>query len=233
MGLQGLQLQLQPAAARPFQGSLQCVEHPSFQPFRGEESRGDHYEPVSLEGHARRGFHPGLEDRAGQLHLQVCQHRGPQRPGVGVRLYAAVPDRDSLCFLPFLLVSRAMLVRLVLRLGLLAFLGLPGRSGVLQLPCPFAAVPLVPVDGVVDVIPFALDPRPELTRQQVDLVLCFLWRIQWRIQVRSDSRFPAIQLLAMRFRQFGSDAGRIVFAGPGRLVPEGPWGGGSVRGCRG
>ena len=171
MGLQGLQLQLQPAAGRPFQGALQCVEHSSFQPLHGEWSRGDHYEPVFLEGHARRGFQPGVEGRAGQLQLQVCQHRAPQRPGVGVRLYAAVPDRDSLCFLPSRFVSRAMPVRLVPRLGLLAFLGRSGRPGVLQLPCPFAAVALVPVDGVVDVIPFALDPRPELTRQQVDLVL--------------------------------------------------------------
>ena len=178
MGCEGLQLQLQAAACRPFQGALQCVENPSFQPLHGEGSRGDHYEPVFLEGHARRGFQPGFEGRAGQLQLQVCQHRAPQRPGVGVRLYAAVPDRDSLCFLPSRFVSRfvsrAMPVRPVPRLGLPAFLGLPGRPGVLQLPCPFAAVPLVPVDGVIDVIPFALDPRPELARQQVDLVLCFL-----------------------------------------------------------
>ena len=34
-------------------------------------------------------------------------------------------------------------------------------------------------------------------------------------------------------RQFGSDAGGIVFAGPGRLVPEGLEGAGSVRGWRG
>ena len=201
------------------------MEHPSFQPFHGEGSRDDNYEPVSLEGHARRGFQPGVEGRAGQLQLQVCQHRAPQRPGVWVRLYAAVPDRDYFCFLPSRFVSRAMPVRLVLRLGLLAFLGRPGRPGVLQLPCPFAAVPLVPVDCVVDVIPFALDPRPELTRQQVDLVLCFLWRVQ----VRSDSRLPAVQLLALRFRQFGSDAGGIVFAEPGRLVPQGLGGAGSVR----
>ena len=127
---------------------------------------------------------------------------------------------------PPVLVSRAMLVRLVLWIGLLAFLGRPGRPGVLQLPGPFAAVPLVPVDGVVDVIPFALDPRPELTCQEVDLVLCFLWRVQ----VRSDSCFPSIQLLAMRFRQFGSDAGGTVIAGLGRLVPQGLGGARSVRG---
>ena len=47
----------------------------------------------------------------------------------------------------------------------------PWPPGVLQLPRPFAAVPLVPVDGVVDVIPFALHPGPELARQHVDLVL--------------------------------------------------------------
>ena len=74
----GLQLELQPAACRPFQGALQCVEHPSFQPFHGEGSLGDHYELVSLEGHARRGFQPSLEGRAGQIHLQVSQHRAPQ-----------------------------------------------------------------------------------------------------------------------------------------------------------
>ena len=60
-------------------------------------------------------------------------------------------------------------------LACLAFLGFPGRPGVLQLPCPFAAVSLVPVDGAVDVIPSALDPRPELPRQQVDLVLFALF----------------------------------------------------------
>ena len=204
------------------------MEHSSFQPLHREGSRGDHYEPVSLEGHARRGFQPGVERRAGQLQLQVCQYRAPQRPGVGVRLYAAVPDRDSLCFLPSRFVFRAMPVRPVPRLGLAAFLGRPGRPGVLQLPCPFAAVALVPVDGVVDVIPFALDPRPELTRQQVDLVLFALFLL-WRVAVRSDSRLPAVRLLALRFRQFGSDAEGIVFAGLGRLVPEGLGGAGSVR----
>ena len=124
-----------------------------------------------------------------------------------------------------------MFVRLALRLSLLAILGRPGRPGVLQLPCPFAAVPFVPVYGVVDVIPFALHPRPELARQYVDLVLFSLWGAP----VRSDSRLPAIQLLAMRFPGMrlwwsGSPAGGTVFAGFGRPVPEGPGRVGSIRG---
>ena len=40
---------MQPAACRLFQGALQCVDHPSFQPFHGEGSRGDNYDFLLLD----------------------------------------------------------------------------------------------------------------------------------------------------------------------------------------
>ena len=54
---------------------------------------------------------------------------------------------------------------------------------------------------------------PELPRQHVDLVLCLLWRVA----VRSDSRLPAVRLLAL----CGSGSSAVT---PGGLSSPGPGG---------
>ena len=76
-----LQVQLERTARHLLQRALQGMEHPPLQPLHGKGRRRFDDERLPVIGYPFGGLQPGLEGRAGQLHLQVAQHGPPDLAG--------------------------------------------------------------------------------------------------------------------------------------------------------